>query len=334
MKGFLRGVLKLVFIAAYIGIGMKLQTDWEEMWDYFIVNPVLNAIADLAFFAVLLVGFIILWVLFFVDTKKKKSSTTQSQRPAQTAKPSTTYTTKTTATQPTAAQVAKITADQFRSAQKPTPKPAAAQPRPAQKPTPKPAAKPVNNSSKKIAVDYVKAIPGALKGLIPGFALFFVFGLINDFTNGSNTLTTLAVLSFFGCPIIGYISALNDQPGRRKLKADEQAHADDLEKRLKANLDILNQGCGVTQESISRYDTACDNLIHLISWNFFDSRYKHILDPYRHAVYERTWPVFNWRNGKYEVAVGEELADRLHNAIEKRANERKEEYERKMRNIR
>ena len=328
MKKFLRFLLSVVYLVFAVKLGIKIFNGlvpfFYNLFDSADMNsPMMCSLwAGIVTLVYAGVALFLLAAILPGDNKEKsspsKSTPTQSQRPVQTQ-----------ATRPTAAVHTTTAA---RPAQTQTAKPAAAQPRPAQtKPTPKPAAKPVNNSSKKIAADYFKAIPGALKGLIPGFILFFVFGLINDFTNGSNTLGALAVLSLLGCPIIGYISALNDQPGRRKLKADEQAHADDLEKRLKANLDILNQGCGVTQESISRYDTACDNLIHLISWNFFDSRYKHILDPYRHAVYERTWPVFNWRNGKYEVAVGEELADRLHNAIEKRANERKEEYERKMR---
>ncbi len=323
MKGFLKGVFSVVYLVFAAKLGIKIFNGLlpliNDFFDSADMNSPLFCIIWAGFVTLLYAGAALALLVFLLpgNNKEKSSpkSTTQSQRPAQaqTTRPATTHT---AAARPVQAQTAR---------------PAATQPRPAQKPTPKPAAKPVNNSSKKIAADYVKAFPGALKGLIPGFILFFVFGLINDFTDGSNTLTTLAVLSLLICPIIGYISALNDQPGQRKLKANEQAHADDLEKSLKANLDILNQGCGVTQESISRYASACDNLVSLISWNFFDSRYKHMLDPYRHAVYERTWPVFNWRNGKYEVAVGEELADRLHNAIEKRANERKEEHERKMR---
>ena len=261
-------------------------------------------------------------------------STIKPKQPAQTQapRPSTAYTApqtaRTTTTQTTASAPRTV-----QSAPKAAPKTS----------TTKAASKPsfkstTSTPSGLIAKDFITALPDALKGLLAGLVLFFVFGFIANLTMAhpiTNLFTFLGVVSLFGCTIVFYVISLKDQPyirtERVRLKANEQEYAARLEKHMKEEMDILNRGCGVTQESISRYDTACDNIVYSIAANFFDPRYKYIIEPYRHAVYERTWPVFNWRNGKYEVAVGEELADRLHNLIEEKVNERKEEYERKMR---
>jgi len=167
---------------------------------------------------------------------------------------------------------------------------------------------------------------GFFSGLASGFGLFLVFGLLASLTSASsitNLFGILGILCLFGCPIIGFIDGRKARSGQRKLKADEQSRAASIEKSMKEVLATMNLGCGVTQETFKRYANACEDLIYFCNEYMSHPLYGRIVEPYRHAIYERTWPVYRWnsRTYMYEYVPGIELADVLHEEMEKKIQE-------------
>ena len=160
-------------------------------------------------------------------------------------------------------------------------------------------------------------------GLLAGFGLFLVFGFLASLTMASsitNLFTMLAGISIIVCPIIGCVNGRKERDAQRKLRADKQAEADRIKKSLENALATMNLGCGTTQETAKRYGDACDTLVYFCAEYMSHPLYGRIIEPYRHAIYERTWPVYKWNNRtcKYEYVPGIELADVLHEESDKR----------------
>ncbi|MBE6940213.1 MAG: hypothetical protein E7457_05275 [Ruminococcaceae bacterium] len=169
-------------------------------------------------------------------------------------------------------------------------------------------------------------------GLVVGFGLLILFGLLASFTLASditNLFTTLGGLCLIACPIIGVINGRKERANRRTVKADQQSRSANIERSLKGALATMNLGCGTTQETFKRYADACDTLVYFCAEYSFSPLYENLVKPYRQAVYARTWPVYRWRNAKYEYVPGIELAEVLQEEIRKRGAEREEERKRR-----
>ena len=169
-------------------------------------------------------------------------------------------------------------------------------------------------------------------GLLAGFGLLLVFGLLASLTSAhdiTNVFTTLGGLCLIICPIIGIINGRKERAKRRSVKSAEQSRAASIERSLKEALATMNLGCGTTQETVKRYADACDTLVYFCAEYSFTPLYEQLVKPYRQAVYERTWPVYRWRNAKYEYVPGIELAEVLQAETRKRGAEREEERKRR-----
>ena len=186
--------------------------------------------------------------------------------------------------------------------------------------------KKVNTSKKRIASDYGRALPAILPGLLIGFVLFVIFGLISSFTLAhriTNLFGFIAVLCLFGCPILSYINEVKDQPRQRKLKADQQAHAERIRQSLQTALTTMQTTPLNSPENIARYADACDTMVYFCVQYSGHALYGSIVDSFRRALYERTWTVYQWNQytGRYEYVPGIELADILYQEMEKKIQE-------------
>lgn len=160
-------------------------------------------------------------------------------------------------------------------------------------------------------------------GLLAGFGLLLVFGLLASFTMASsitNLFTTLGGLCLIVCPIVGIVNGRKEHTKQRKLKADEQARAERIERELKEALLTMQSTPLNSDENIRRYGVACEDMVYLCAEYMSHPLYGRITKPYRQAIYERTWSVYKWnsRTCKYEYVPGIELADVLHEELDKR----------------
>lgn len=193
--------------------------------------------------------------------------------------------------------------------------------------------KKVNTSKKNIPSDYGRALPAILPGLLVGFVLFVIFGLIASFTS-AHTITNLfgfiAIVCLFGCPILSYRNEVKDQPRQRKLKADQQAHAENIRRSLQTALTTMQTTPPNSPENIARYADACDTMVYFCVQYTSHALYGSIVEPFRRAIYERTWTVYQWNQytARYEYVPGIELADVLHQEMEKKIQEFQARYSR------
>ena len=269
-------------------------------------------VLSFSYLAIVVLGYIIL----FGKKKAKKTAT------------------KTTAPQKTAS-AGRSSTQTSRPAQ------ATTQQRPQQatpKTTPKAAAKAAPQTATKnksgeglIFQDFFTAIPGAGYGLLIGFILFLVFGLIASLTSAhsiTNTFGKIAVLCLFGCTIVGYIKSLKKQPDIRKQKELMKRRIETLNNALVTAFHKLNNSNCSTTEGLNDYGDACDFLVYAIPNNYFakNQELRKLAREYHKLCHQRTYPYYTWnsRTMKYEYVVGTELAEELMKAIRKYEEENKD----------
>lgn len=182
--------------------------------------------------------------------------------------------------------------------------------------------------------DFFAAIPSALAGLIIGFVLFFIFGLVASLTSAhpiTNTFTKIAVLCLFGCTLVAYIKALKQQPKLRKEKAERQAAAQQLERQILDAFRTLDTVSLSTEEGAARYGEACDFLVYAFSTYYSIPECTQVANKHRHKCYDRTRPYYAWSNRtmKYEYVPGTELAEEVQKEFRRATEEHEAFYNKK-----
>lgn len=265
-------------------------------------------VLSFGYLAIIIVGYIKLF-----GKKKTKSPSSQASAPQKAA--------------PTASPAAQ-TARPVHTATQQRPQQATA------KTAPKAAAKNTKADGKLIFQDFFTCIPGALYGLLIGFVLFVVFGLVASLTSAhsiTNTFGKIAILCLFGCTIVGYIKSLKQQPKIRKEKADRQAAAQQLERQILDAFHTLDTVSPSTAAGAERYGKACDFLVYAFSTYYSIPECTEIAKKHRHKCYARTYPYYAWssRSFQYEYVPGTELAEELQKAFRRATEEHEAFYNKK-----
>lgn len=192
-------------------------------------------------------------------------------------------------------------------------------------------AKNSSSNSNLIFQDFFTCIPGALHGLLIGFVLFVVFGLVASLTSAhsiTNIFGKIAVLCLFGCTVAGYVKSLKKQPDIRKQKELTKRHIETLNESLVSSFHKLNNSNCSTAEGLRDYGDACDFLVYAISNYYFakNQELRKLAREYHKLCHQRTYPYYAWnsRTMKYEYVVGTDLAEELMKAIRKYEEENKE----------
>ena len=266
-------------------------------------------VLSFGYLAAIIVGYIALF-----GKKKAKKSPTQTSTPQK----------NTSTTRPVAQAARPIqTATQQRpqqSAAKAAPKTASTT-----------AAKSSSDNSKLIFQDFFTCIPGALHGLLIGFVLFVVFGLVASLTSAhsiTNIFGKIAILCLFGCTIAGYVKSLKKQPDIRKQKELMKRRIETLNKTLVTAFHKLNNSNCSTTEGLNDYGDACDFLVYAIPNNYFakNQELRKLAREYYKLCYQRTYSYYAWNSRvmKYEYVVGTELAEEIAKALRKYEEENKD----------
>lgn len=268
-------------------------------------------VLSFSYLAIVVLGYIILFGK--KKTKKTATKTTAPQKTASAGRSST-----------QASRPAQATTQQH---------PQQATPKTTPKAAPQTATK--NKSGEGLIFqDFFTAIPGAGYGLLIGFILFLVFGLIASLTSAhsiTNTFGKIAVLCLFGCTITGYIGSLRQQPKNRKEKAERKAAAQMLEQQILGALKALDTVSPSTKEGAECYGKACDFLVYAFSTYYTIPECTEVANKHRHKCYERTHPYYEWnsRTFQYEYVPGTELAEEIQKAFRRATEEREAFYNKK-----
>lgn len=250
--------------------------------------------------------------------KPQQSAQTRAPHPSTAyAAPQTTKTTTTRATPPAAHRPVQTAAQQ---------RPQQSTTKAVPKASPKPTA---NTPNGLIAKDFISALSGALKGLLAGVVLFFVFGLIASLTMAhpiTNVFTFLGGTSLLVCIIVAYVTSLKEQPKIRKEKARRKAAAQEFEQNILNAFDTLNTANTSTEEGAERYAKACDFLIYAFSAFHNLPEFKAVATKHRHKCFDRTYYYYAWnsRTGKYEYVPGTELMEEILKETDRLMKERDE----------